>query len=495
MSKSYRQFLKQHIDLSPLGMAQRDENTPYFCTPKGAAFLGWAGVDGIHFVLIRGFGETVFAVSPMNAQGEYVHPIAENFTDFLRLLLSCGDTAALEQAWQWDQAQFDAFLAENPPTQQQRSVLAALREKTGLTPMENPWQYIKRLQGSFDAGRIRYSEDFYDPDMNPAAEPGPWLVYFDGNFWGHSGKGRPGQAIPLGKSFVWAERNWLIPAVYRCGKGLVVDFCIRVEPGQIRHFMDKWDLSPENESQKCFTREEEAALRRENPLTLDFAAQLTVNGRALPSSRGCGVTHNPFFPESIEAREAVTHYSLDPSYGWIIRRMAFPWQTKRAPEIKTLSLSLHARPVTVPGPHFHAAPGTTVEFTHPGTGTAHTLRIEAFRPETIPAHINPRMEIPTHCWMLQYSVTPALPENALSVRDSVPNDPPRPRDASNDPSAPQGAACIGIIGGADGPTAIVFGANAPHAAYSSLHFAPVNDVDWFLAFHVTPWPGQTVELL
>lgn len=77
-------------------MERRTENTAYFCTPKGAAIIGWAGVDGIHYCFVDGFGETVFAVSPMNV-GDYVHPVARNFEDLLRLLLSCVDMAALEQ--------------------------------------------------------------------------------------------------------------------------------------------------------------------------------------------------------------------------------------------------------------------------------------------------------------------------------------------------------------------------------------------------------------
>ena len=34
----------------------------------------------------------------------------------------------------------------------------------------------------------RQTEDYYDVDMNPEAEPTipEWKVYFDGDFWGHS---------------------------------------------------------------------------------------------------------------------------------------------------------------------------------------------------------------------------------------------------------------------------------------------------------------------
>lgn len=91
MDRTFQKFLRSGLDLAPLGVERREENLPYFCTPKGAAIFGWAGVDGIHYCFIRGFGGMVFAVSPMNAAPDCVHPLARDFADFLRLLLACGD--------------------------------------------------------------------------------------------------------------------------------------------------------------------------------------------------------------------------------------------------------------------------------------------------------------------------------------------------------------------------------------------------------------------
>ena len=102
MDKTFQKLLQTDIDLSSLGVERRTDNEPYFCTPKGASVFGWTGVDGIHFCFVRGFGGMVFAVSPANTFPNYVHPLAKNFADFLRLLLACGDVAALEQAWMWD---------------------------------------------------------------------------------------------------------------------------------------------------------------------------------------------------------------------------------------------------------------------------------------------------------------------------------------------------------------------------------------------------------
>ncbi len=214
MDQRFQKFLRGDIDLTPIGIERREDNTPYFCTPKGASIIGWAGVDGIHFCFIRGFGNMIFAVSPMNGAPDYVHPIARNFEDFLRLLLACSDAAVIEQAWMWDEAQFETFLRDNPPLPEQKETLSEIADKMNLKPMEQPWEYIKALQASFDYSRIKYTEDYYDVDMNPAAELAPpeWKVYFSGNFWGHDGKDRAGMEVRIDKQFDWAGCHWVIPA-------------------------------------------------------------------------------------------------------------------------------------------------------------------------------------------------------------------------------------------------------------------------------------------
>ena len=87
-------------------------------------------------------------VNPMAEQGQYVHPAAENFEDFLRLLLACGHTAVIEQIRLWDQQQFARFLKENPITPEQRQVIDRLSVKLGLAPMPQPFQTKKT------AGRV-----------------------------------------------------------------------------------------------------------------------------------------------------------------------------------------------------------------------------------------------------------------------------------------------------------------------------------------------------
>ena len=39
---TYRRFSDSGISLAPIGIAARDDNVPYFCTPKGTSIIGGA---------------------------------------------------------------------------------------------------------------------------------------------------------------------------------------------------------------------------------------------------------------------------------------------------------------------------------------------------------------------------------------------------------------------------------------------------------------------
>lgn len=506
MKNTYQSFLKQGIDLAPVGVCMEAGQPAYFCTPKGATIFGWAGVDGIHYCFVRGFGEMVFAVSPMNPAPEYVHPLAKTFTDFLRLLLACGDAAALEQAWMWDKAQFEAFVHENPPSAAQKQTLAALTARMHLAAMEQPWEYLKALQASFDCSKIKYTEDFYDPDMNPAAAQAapPWEVFYDGGFWGRRGKGRPGTPVAVQAQFAWAGRQWQVPAVYLCGKGLVVDVCMQAGAASIRAFMEKWSLDPEQQS---FTREQRLAMERENPLEMDFCPEVELNGRPLRAAHGYAECWNPCLPGGAEAgpaRRLLAHYGLDAGCGWVIYRHMFPWPGRRRPAVRSLALTLTARLTAVPGPRFWAEqPGAAVTFRHPADGSEHTLTVQQVEQQTLPAAaFGPEgWDYPTHCRVLSYTVCPDITDGSLSVEDCAEGDRPRPKPApaaaGYAPAACASVCAAGVIGGADGPTVLLCGADGGglHAACSALRFAPPRQVEWRVMFHVRLYPAARVGLL
>ncbi len=507
MALRFKDFLTYNIDLAPLGWGLSDSYTPYFCTPRGAKVLGWAGVDGIHYCTIRGFGDMIFAVSPMNF-GDYVHPIARCFEDVLRLLLSCVDMAALEQCFSWDKEQYKAFLIDCPATPEQQIVLDAIREKTSLMPMADAFSYVKQLQAEFDLSTIPYTPDYYDVDMNPAApqEAPAWEVFFDGNFWGHTPRQKPGVAMPLGAQFEWANHHWVIPAAYACSKGLVVDYCMRIEPWLIEAFMDKWNLTIENEGSQRFSQEERMHMELDNPMALNFDAVLCLNGKELHTSHGCGCMWNPCLPSQYvadcEGKWVAQHYGLDLTFGWMIWRSCYPWATKHKPEVKCLSVTMIQQKQRVPGPHFQVEkPGDTFRFTYPENGTGYTLTVQEYEKQVMDMERMPgHLEYPTHHHVMSYTITPPMPEGILTVQDCAEGDRPRPKKIASSGGSPvvmHDACAIGIIGGADGPTAIIYG-NTPsklHAACSSLHFAPAETIQWRMVFHEKPFADTTVSLL
>ena len=166
-------YLRSKLDLSHIGHMRGEKESNYFCTPVLSKVIGWAGVDGIHFCVSKNFGEIVFAVRPANLPGEYVHPVARNFEDFLRLILACHDTAAIEQCWFMDREVFNSFLEANPPTAEGLKCLDEIRKKYKLTPMEDPLGYMHRLQEEFDYDSIVYPPEYYELVEEPAGRQAP----------------------------------------------------------------------------------------------------------------------------------------------------------------------------------------------------------------------------------------------------------------------------------------------------------------------------------
>lgn len=476
--KTYNKFLKLNIDCSSLGLAQSTDFYPYFCTPKGAKIIGSAGVDGIHYCFIRGFGEMVFSVSPANLPGDYVHPIAKNFDDLLCLLVSCGDMAAIEQAHLLDRKRFNSFLEENKPTSQQIATLNELKDKLSLSPMEDPFAYIKELQVAFDYSKIKYTADYYDEDMNPSApvEPKEWKVYYGGGYWGHHGRGHAGEEITIGRQFCWDDEVWHIPAVYACGKGLVVDYCIEIEP--------------------------------ENPMNVDFRAVVVLNGREMQPECGAGLSWIPekCLPEGMEnspeAKRLMEHYGLEAARGWTFQRESFPWAARRKSEIKSLRLKLERQMTVSPGPHFkNPSVGDVIPFTHPVTGAEYKLTVREYEQQELPAEAfgQAEYEFPTHHMAMVYTLEPELSDRNFQVRDCLENEEPKRKPKKFfEPQAGYDAFSVSIIGGADGPTEIMVakrGEPAGHAALSALHFEPTEDVEWKIVFREKLKDDLEVDLI
>lgn len=501
---TYAEFAKMQIDLGALGAEGGRNAVRYICTPKGANIFGWAGVDGIHFCTVKGCGETVFSVSPMNMGQDCVQPLARDTGDFLRLLLACGDTAALEQAWMWTEEQFKDFLRENPPTEEQRTVMREIEEKSGLTPMERPWQYLKEVRAETDCSMLRFDKEYEELLHPEKREPQEWAVYFECGFCGKKPRRRTaGSEVPLNKTFLWGGEEWLAPALYCCSEGLVLDLLKKVPEETLHRFAEKWGMDENGAPQRELTADEQDELEAENPMEEHFRTKVTVNGRELQVSTGYG---RYWYPDDGcregEADGVLTHYGLPRDCGWVIWRLCCPWDGKRlTPE--TLELTLTAEKTARAGAAFTAEAGKEVPLTDPRTGLPHILRVISLKQETMEQNslLARGMVYPRKYTELRYTLEPPLPAGDFTVQDATPNDEVRFSSAEDGVSM-EGSACIGIIGGADGPTAVFVttkekgkAADEVRTAYSSLRYEPAKTVTWRIRFMERPKDDITVTLL
>lgn len=158
----YEKYKKLNIDTTLIGLEKGSTTGDYFCTPKGATIIG--GENSIHYCFIKGYGEMVFAVNPETCVDKYVYPLAENFEEFLRLILACGSTTAVEQIIGWTKEQFIEFVnsSDNAFVPNQVEVLQKLKEELKIEPRENVYEYVKKLQDNFDDSKIEYTDEYYD---------------------------------------------------------------------------------------------------------------------------------------------------------------------------------------------------------------------------------------------------------------------------------------------------------------------------------------------
>lgn len=494
----YERYQQRDIDYSQLGLLPADGGDRYFCTPRGAEIIGREGVDGIHYCFVAGYGEMVFSVNPMNLPGEYVHPLARTFEDFLRLLLACNGLNVLEQAYRMDRAAFECETWEAGFFEdEQLKAREDLKTKLGLTPMPEPYDYIKELQASFDYSRIPYTEDYtpWGPADASQAIPAPeWKVYYRGSFWGlHEGHDKPGEEIAVKKQFIWGGKVWHIPSVYVCGAGLVMDICMEAEPEQVRAWQDKWHLYSDEDGER-YSEDEQEQIRSENPLNFNFCVEVELNGRTMRQKEGGGYGWLPLscLPGGVrsdyeirEHRPLLVHYRLDPAKCWSIMRVSIPWATKRKPQFKTFRLRLEQNPVRFSGPRFMVEKaGESFPFTHPVTGEEHTFTVlEYERDEMDTEHFRDKdLEYPTHYIGMTYKVSPDIPRENISIQDCDRGDSPRRKDAA---SSVLGSSC-GIL--------FAVPRGEARAAVSSMRFEPVEQVEWRLSFYEKTVEDMEIEI-
>ena len=273
----------------------------------------------------------------------------------------------------------------------------------------------------------------------------PWKVYFEGSLWGHHQRDHAGREIRVDRVFQWGGRQWMVPAIYVCARGLVMDLCVSASCEAMKAFVEKW--SPFEKSGDI-SEEIRPEIEREHPLRMDVHAELVCNGRRLSKDHASGSAWMPevCFPEGYRNGEQektfVAHYGLDRERAWAFRRIMFPWNNRRGRwEIFSLKLELSEDPVEFSGPSF-GKDAEKVTFSHPFTEKEYTLTVIAEQEEEVPSRCfsGEDMEYPRKCLTLRYRVEP--PAENVSVRWCGRGD--SPRGKTKDRYAPM-ATCSAVF--------------------------------------------------
>lgn len=186
----------------------------------------------------------------------------------------------------------------------------------------------------------------------------------------------------------------------------------------------------------------------------------------------------------------------------MIQRSAFPWNRKPHPQIQTIAVRLEQQPIPIPGPQFYVAkPGDSFCFLYPGDGQTYALTVQEYERHEVPQNSfsqEPGWEFPTHLIAMSYTIVPELPDVVI-VQDCAEGDRPRrkPRELQ-EPTAENDILCAGIFG-IKSPlcegTASQEAQNKIRIACSSLHFEPVEDVEWRIIFREKQFENVTIALV
>lgn len=303
-------------------------------------------------------------------------------------------------------------------------------------------------------------------------------VYFDGNFWGHKKYERSGREVKINKEFIFGGKKWLIPSVYICTKGLVIDFCTRFEIKDFESFLKKW--KDKAQSGKMSLAEYER-FEAENPSCLNFTSFVLLNDKTLKLSHSSSMC---YYPKSIgkethtpELKELMEYYDLKKDSGYVFTRACYEWKTVKKPNIKSLEVNLSQLPNNVSSCEFSALEGEKIKLIHPKTKKEYVLTVKSLEQEVFDKQhfADDEYDYPQCFCTLSYTINTDMTDEDFFVRDINKSDMPKAKDEASSEYRP--ASSVGLIVGFDKNSE-----KELHHASSSLYFEPQENIKWQLVW-------------
>ena len=311
-------------------------------------------------------------------------------------------------------------------------------------------------------------------------------VYYDSGIW-HKGTGIHGVKQKVNWRFEHADMRCVIPAIYRFPKGIVFDILLFTDEAKLHRFFEQYP------TEETLTSNQRRCAQEEHPLQPVPVQEIWLNGKLAESgvsySHIASATWARGENELGTIRKAYPAFLRDtPSFACQRVCMAYPEANHRIePLLRRLRLNRIRSIRLATGAAWRFYPldicfelpvgiaDKQIEFINPPTGAAHRLYFSKTEIHEFPFGSNTSRKLYT--MLAQYEIDPALPQGStINFNSSIscPQNPqvdfPHPITPSErfkmiedtleeEDSGPckESPASIGIIGGADGPTAIFVG--------------------------------------
>ena len=303
-------------------------------------------------------------------------------------------------------------------------------------------------------------------------------VYYDPSFWG-KGKGLWGTRQLTDWQFEHAGTKRYIPAIYRFARGVVFDVITILDETKLRAFIEEYEAREET-----LTPLERRLAEQKHPYQAVPIKEIWINGKRVEG--GYSASSAVCIPwleqgeELVFVREAYLSILHDATcFGCERFSVPYPEADSKVQELlrylrldKVQSMKLITYPVSKFLPldiRFEMAAAENQKqlcFSHPVTGVKHTLYFQGLGAMELPSDTRAGSLYVSHA---RYEIEPSLPTGDTLQFDST----IQHRWQPDCEFAPQSAGAIGIIGGADGPTAI-FGTREGAQAPTGSHGLPLH---------------------
>ena len=286
-------------------------------------------------------------------------------------------------------------------------------------------------------------------------------IYYNSSLWS-KGKGLWGWPQRTNWQFEYAGVKRHIPAIYRFSEGIVFDVITIIDETKLREFFEKYEAIEET-----LTPLQQRCAEQEHPYQSVPISGIWINGKQVKDGySSSGTMSIPWVRQDDKLTPVRKAYSyiLKDTACFACERFCVPYPPEDSTLQKLLrflrldranSIKLSTYPVNHFSPldiHFKVSVDEREKqlcFNHPITRIKHTLYFQSAKSMELPIDQNCDFYI----MQLMYEIEPALPQgDTLQFGSSIKYT--ETPEISDDKFSPTSAASIGIIGGADGPTAI-----------------------------------------